>query len=134
MIIGAGIDIVEIARIERALTRRGERMFERLYTPAERAECERRSLSWPQFAIRFAAKEAGMKAIGTGWRDGVGWRDFEATEGGRGFEIRLSGRALELARSRHFSRAWLGVSLTRTHALAHVLLDGSAPAEDLFSV
>jgi holo-[acyl-carrier protein] synthase len=124
VIVGAGIDIVEIARVERALERRGTRIRERLFTAQERADCERRGRSGPHFALRFAVKEAGMKAIGTGWRRGVGWRDFETSEVGGGLEVRIHGRALEIARERRFERAWLGASLTRTHAVAHVVLEG----------
>ena len=125
MIVGAGIDIVEIARVERALARRGERLRARLFTPRERADCERRARSGPHFAVRFAAKEAGMKAIGTGWRRGVGWRDFETTESEGSLEIVLHGKALTIARDeRRFERAWLGTSVTRTHAIAHVVLEG----------
>jgi holo-[acyl-carrier protein] synthase len=124
VIVGAGIDIVEIARVERALERRGTRIRERLFTPRELADCERRGRSGPHFALRFAAKEAGMKAIGTGWRRGVGWRDFEAIEDGGTLLIQIHGRALDFARARKFERAWLGASLTRTHALAHVVLEG----------
>lgn len=128
MIVGAGIDIVEIARVERALERRGQRIRERLFTPREREDCERRARSGPHFALRFAAKEAGMKAIGTGWRRGVGWRDFETTEERGGLSLRISGRALEFAQARHFELAWIGASVTRTHAVAHVVLEGS-PSE-----
>ena len=127
VIVGAGIDIVAVARIEAALARRGDRFRERVFTEAEVRECGSRRRAAPQFALRFAAKEAGMKAIGTGWRDGVAWRDFETLERGGRFELRVSGRALELARERGFERAWLGASWTRTHAVAHVVIEGRGP-------
>ena len=123
VIVGSGIDIVEIARVERALERRGRRFRERVFTERERRECERRARPGPHFALRFAAKEAGMKAIGTGWRRGVGWRDFEVIEGEHGLEIVLFGRALDFAHRREFDRVWIGASFTRTHVLAHVVLE-----------
>ncbi len=123
MIVGNGIDIVEIARVERAVARRGGRFRARVFTARERRDCERRQRPGPHFALRFAAKEAGMKAIGTGWRDGVGWHDFEVVEAETGLEIRISGRSSELAAERHTERAWLGASTTRTHAVAQVLLE-----------
>ena len=123
MIVGSGIDLVEIARVARALERRGARILRRVYTERERADCERRAQPAPWFALRFAVKEAGMKAVGTGWRHGVGWRDFELLERERGYELRLTGRALEVGKERGFDRAWVATSLTRTHALAHVVLE-----------
>ncbi|MFI5316131.1 MAG: holo-ACP synthase [Myxococcota bacterium] len=125
MIIGGGIDVVEIARVERALARRGARMRERLYTPRELADCGRRGRSGSHFALRFAVKEAGMKAIGTGWRRGVAWRDFETVETDHGLGLEIHGRALEIARERGFARAWVGASYTRTHAFAQVVLEGA---------
>lgn len=127
VIVGSGIDIIEIARIERALERRRRRFSERVFTERERSDCERRRRPGPHFALRFAAKEAGMKAIGTGWRRGVRWRDFEVIEGRDGLELRLSGRASEFAARRGGQRAWLGTSRTRTHAVAQVVLEGVAP-------
>jgi holo-[acyl-carrier protein] synthase len=125
VIVGSGIDLVEIARVERALARRGERFRERLFTPAERRDCERHARPGPHFALRFAAKEAGMKAIGTGWRRGVGWRDFEVCVTSDGLRLRVHGRAAEFAAERAGANAalWLGASLTRTHALAQVVLE-----------
>ncbi|HTO71652.1 MAG TPA: holo-ACP synthase [Myxococcota bacterium] len=128
MIIGGGIDVVEIARVEKAIARRGKRLRARLYTERELADCERRGRPAPHFALRFAVKEAGMKAIGTGWRRGVAWRDFETVETERGLGLELRGRALEIARERGFARAWVGASYTRTHAFAQVVLEGGSPS------
>ena len=125
VIIGGGIDVVEIARVERALARRGARMRERVYTAREIADCVRRGRSASHFALRFAVKEAGMKAIGTGWRRGVAWRDFETVETEHGLDLEIHGRALELARERGLARAWVGASYTRTHAFAQVVLEGA---------
>ena len=124
MIIGGGIDVVEIARVERALARRGTRLRDRVYTAREIADCGKRKRSGSHFALRFAVKEAGMKAIGTGWRRGVAWRDFETVETARGLDLEIHGRALELARERGFARAWVGASYTHTHAFAQVVLEG----------
>jgi len=117
--------VVEIARIERALARRGERLRTRVYTAREIADCTRRRRSAAHFALRFAVKEAGMKAIGTGWRRGVTWRDFETRETAHGLEVEILGCALEIARLRGFTRAWLGASYTRTHAFAQIVLEGA---------
>ncbi len=123
VIIGTGIDIQEIARVELALERRGDRIRQRLFTPQERRDCERRARSGRHFALRFAVKEAGMKAIGTGWRRGVAWTDFEILETPRGLQLRLHARALEIARERGFERAWVDASWTRRHAVAQVVLE-----------
>jgi holo-[acyl-carrier protein] synthase len=77
MILGTGVDLAEVDRIRAAITRYGARFVERIYTPGEIAYVERRANRFERYAGRFAAKEAGMKAIGTGWRRGVRWQDFE---------------------------------------------------------
>ena len=128
MIVGSGIDIVEVERVEGVLRRRGKRFRERVFTERERLDCDRRSNPAPHFALRFAAKEAGMKAVGTGWRRGVGWRDFEVIEGPHGLEIQLSGRALHFARERGGDRVWIAASAQRTHAVAEVVLERTSAA------
>ena len=77
MIVGLGVDIVEIDRLEAAIARRGRAFLERVYTPAEITYCGRHRNQAERFAGRFAAKEAAMKALGTGWRRGVRWVDIE---------------------------------------------------------
>ena len=79
MIVGLGLDIAEIDRIGAAIERHGEPFLKRLYTPAEVAYCESHKNRFERYAARFAAKEAAMKALGTGWRYGVRWRDIEVT-------------------------------------------------------
>jgi len=128
VIIGLGIDVVEVDRVARAISRHGARFRDRVFTLRESADCERRGRSAAHYALRFAAKEAGMKAIGTGWGQGVTWCDFETIEGTCGLEFALHGRALELARSHGFERAWIGASWTRSHALAQVALEGRRPS------
>jgi holo-[acyl-carrier protein] synthase len=124
VIVGLGLDIAEIDRIEAALTRHGPPIFERLYTPAEIAYCESFRAKFERYAGRFAAKEAAMKALGTGWGSGVRWRDIEVMREPTGKpSLRLHGVAGQLAER-------LGVkniSLTITHsgnlALAEVIFE-----------
>ena len=77
MIVGTGVDLAEVPRIRSSIERFGARFVERIYTPAEIAYVERKANKYERYAARFAAKEAGMKAIGTGWKRGVTWQDFE---------------------------------------------------------
>jgi len=125
MIVGLGLDIAEIDRIEAAITRHGAPFIERLFTPEEAAYCERFKNRYERYAGRFAVKEAAMKALGTGWSRGVRWRDIEVTrEPGGKPGLRLQGAAREIADR-------LGVkhiSVTITHsgnlALAQVIFEG----------
>jgi holo-[acyl-carrier protein] synthase len=124
VIVGLGLDIAEIDRIEAAITRHGAPFIERIYTSREVAYCESHRNKFERYAGRFAAKEAAMKALGTGWRAGVRWRDIEAIREASGKpSLRLAGVARELADR-------LGVkniSLTITHsgnlALAEVIFE-----------
>jgi holo-[acyl-carrier protein] synthase len=126
LIVGTGIDVIEIARIERALKQSGQRFTQRVFADEEIAACRARRRSGPHFAVRFAAKEAVMKALGTGWAQGVRWVDIETVEesgdGARRFSLKLHGRVAELA-AQLGARPYLSVSRTRSHALAFVLLE-----------
>src|SRR6204780_3424161 len=79
MIVGTGVDLAEVPRIRAAIERHGRRFIDRIYTSAEIAYVERKANRYERYAARFAAKEAGMKAIGTGWKRGVRWQDFEVS-------------------------------------------------------
>jgi holo-[acyl-carrier protein] synthase len=124
LIVGLGLDIAEIDRIEAAITRHGTPILERLYTSAEVAYCESHRNKFERYAGRFAAKEAAMKALGTGWRRGVRWRDIEVIREASGKpSLALKGTAKRIAEG-------LGVkniSLTITHsgnlALAEVIFE-----------
>ncbi len=129
VIVGSGIDVIEIARIERALGRRGERFERRVFTPREIEACRRFARSAPHFALRFAAKEAVMKAVGTGWARGVRWLDIEALPAsGSSAELRLElhGPVLAHARRLGATRPHLGVARSRSHAFAVVVLEAGA--------
>ena len=113
MILGIGIDLVEVSRIASALER-GERFTRRLFTPGEVEYCLRHKEPAKHFAARFAAKEAGMKALGTGWSNGVGWKDFEVRIDAAGRPLLLlTGRAAEIA-----------VSMGATHTVVSLAHDG----------
>ncbi|HKE10365.1 MAG TPA: holo-ACP synthase [Myxococcota bacterium] len=127
MIVGSGIDVIEIARIERLLTRSRQRFEERVFTRAEIAHCRRFRRDAAQFALRFAAKEALMKAVGTGWARGVRWVDIgtcmDPRVPGGSLRLTLSGRVAEVAQELGCTAAHLAVSRTRSHAMAVVLLE-----------
>ena len=131
MILGLGVDVCDVARIRRALEGpAGARFQARVFTTAEQAYCEaRRRGRFASYAARFAAKEAAMKALGTGWARGVGWRDFEGV-GARGEPPRLvlHGRAAALARRRGMGRWLLALSHTAESALASVVVEDGVSA------
>jgi holo-[acyl-carrier protein] synthase len=115
-----GIDIIEIDRIAQTLKRFGHRFLRRIYTEAEIAYCRGRA---PQLASRFAAKEAMMKALGTGIR-GVGWRDIEVVRARGGApSIRLHGRAAQVAERQGVHHSALSLSHSREYAVASVVIE-----------
>lgn len=123
MIVAIGIDLIEIARIEEVLARRGERFRKRVFTEAEVAYCEQRASKMASYAARFAAKEAAMKALGTGWAEGVAWREIEIVSATNGSpSIQLHGRALERMRELGATRAHLSLTHTNHLAMAEVIL------------
>lgn len=124
MILGTGIDICEVPRIAQSIARFGERFLQRIFTPDEIRYCQRKRNSTERFAARFAAKEATMKALGTGQRQGVIWKDVEVTHapGGRPV-LRLSGMAAEIARKLGVSRTSLSLTHTENTAMAMVIFE-----------
>lgn len=120
-----GVDLAEVPRIRQSIERFGSKFIDRIYTPGEISYVERKANRFERYAARFAAKEAGMKAIGTGWRRGVTWHDFEIANLPSGRPtLRLSGKAAEFAA--RLGVKDISVSLTHTaeQALAVVILEG----------
>src|SRR6202162_5887060 len=98
MIVGTGIDIAEVPRIREAIERFGDRFLQRIYTEGEMRYCDSKANRMERYAARFAAKEAAMKALGTGWNHGVRWRDCEVVRmPGARPTITFHGRAAEFA-------------------------------------
>lgn len=125
MIVAIGIDLVEIGRIEEVFARRGERFRARVFTVSEITYCEARASRPSSYAARFAAKEAAMKALGTGWSHGVGWKEIEVlSEPGGAPVIHFYGRALERMREIGATKAHVSLSHSGKLAIAQVLLEG----------
>ncbi|HEY2933242.1 MAG TPA: holo-ACP synthase [Acidobacteriota bacterium] len=121
MIHSIGVDVIEIKRIEQSLRRFGSRFRKRVFTENECRYCENFTESHIHFAARFAAKEAMMKALGTGWGEGVDWKQIEVISGqGKPPRLRLSGRAGELCGD---SRIHLSLTHSHTIAAAVVVLE-----------
>jgi holo-[acyl-carrier protein] synthase len=124
VIVGTGVDLAEVPRIRASIERFGARFVDRIFTPAEIAYVERKANRYERYAARFAAKEAGMKAIGTGWKRGVTWQDFEVANLPSGKPtLRLHGVAAAIAA--HLGVRNISLSLTHTAELgmAHVILE-----------
>jgi len=124
MIVGLGVDIAEVRRLEAAFRRHGEAFGKRIFTPEEIAYCERHRNKFERYAGRFAAKEAAMKALGTGWRKGVRWVDVEVTRNGAGKpSIELHGRAQKVAEKLGVKHISLSITHTGETALAQVIFE-----------
>jgi holo-[acyl-carrier protein] synthase len=125
MIVGTGIDIAEVPRIRQAIERFGDRFLHRIFTADEMRYCDSKANRMERYAARFAAKEAAMKALGTGWNHGVRWRDCEVTRrpGGRP-TISFHGVAAEFATRLGVKNAALSISHTAEQAIAQVILEG----------
>ncbi len=122
MIRAIGVDIVDVRRIERIAALRGRTFLDRVFLPAEQAFCDARPRPGEHYAARFAAKEAVLKVLGTGWAGGLGFRDVEVVraEGGRP-EVRLSQRAGVRARDTGVGRILLSLSHTAEMAIAEAI-------------
>lgn len=125
MIIGTGIDIAEIARFERFVSEDNQALFRRLFTNREMEYCFARKLCAQHLALRFAAKEAFVKALGTGIRDGINWLDIEVVNDQLGKPgLELSGKAAEIFVAAGCWRAHLSMSHDAGAAVAMVVLEG----------
>jgi len=125
VILGTGVDLAEVDRIRAAIVRYGRRFIDRIYTPAEIAYVERKANRFERYAGRFAAKEAGMKAIGTGWRRGVRWQDFEVANLPSGRPtLKLHGEAARVANELGVKLISLSITHTAQLGMAHVILEG----------
>jgi holo-[acyl-carrier protein] synthase len=124
MIVGSGIDLAEIGRIQQSMERYGKRFLDRIYTAAEQAYCLRKRKAAESFAARFAAKEAGAKALGTGISYGVNWLEIEVVREPSGRPtLKFHGRAAEMAARLGATRAALSITHTNDLAMASVVLE-----------
>lgn len=123
MIIGIGIDLVEVPRIEVAISRWSGRFEARVFTAKELTYCNSKKDKAQRLACRFAAKEAMLKALGTGWRDGIDWKEIEITNDELGKPIiSLSGKAEEISRQLGVRNILLSITSTKNYGAAQVVL------------
>jgi holo-[acyl-carrier protein] synthase len=124
MIVGTGIDIAEVPRIAESINRFGERFIRRVFTEGEIRYCDTKANRFERYAARFAAKEAAMKALGTGWNNGVRWRDVEVVrEAGGRPTIKFHGTAIEVATRLNAKNISLSITHTAEQAMASVILE-----------
>ena len=124
MLVGTGIDVVEVERIARSIERYGLHFLSRVFTPDEIAYSQRKKNCAESFAARFAAKEAGAKALGTGIQHGITWTEMEVRRApGQRPTLHFSGRALEMAERLGVKRVSLSLTHSKTVAIAAVSLE-----------
>src|SRR5262249_51161265 len=120
MIVGSGVDLAEVDRIRKSIERFGTRFVDRIFTPGEIAYVENKANRFE----RYAAKEAGMKAIGTGWKRGVTWHDFEVANLPSGKPtLKLTGVAAEVAAQMRVKNIALSMTHTAQYGMAQVILE-----------
>ena len=122
-IVGIGVDLVRIARIQALAERWQDRFLDRIYTDAERRACLERASPYASLAGRFAAKEAVLKALGTGWSEGLSWRDIQILNDGRGRPVvSVQGKADVLVRSAGVTQIHVSLSHDSDYAIAQAIL------------
>lgn len=114
--------MVDCARLQEMIDRHGDRFLNRVFTPAEQQYCRGRKRAIEHLAGRFAAKEAVLKVLGTGWRDGIAWTDVEVVNEPSGQpKVRLSGRCREIADQLRLAKIHISISHIETHAIASAI-------------
>jgi holo-[acyl-carrier protein] synthase len=128
-VLGVGTDITECLRIAQMIERHGELFVERVYTPLEIEYCRSRRMATQHFAGRWAAKEAVLKALGTGWRRGISWRDVEVRNGPGGRpQAFLKGGTQEIAEKMGIHCILVSISHCRSHATAYAVALDETPS------
>jgi len=122
-VVGVGFDLVDVKRFEAIARRRGAALGRRLFTERERGSCEGRPRCAEHLAGRFAAKEAFLKALGTGYSDRIRWVDIEVVGVGEKVSLEVRGRARAICRGRKVKRMHLSITHTDDHAAAIVVLE-----------
>lgn len=130
-IVGIGIDLVKISRLEEMTKRWGDRFLDRVFTASERAYCLQRKRPHIHFSARFAVKEATMKALGTGLREGIRWKEIETRNAPDGKpEVRMSGKTRQLAEAQKVSGIFASMTHDHDYAIGQVILEQKGSNED----
>ena len=124
MVYGIGIDIIKIERFERSLERWGDRLRARLFTPRELSSCQNKAQPGKHLALRFAAKEAFLKALGIGMFQGIAWIEMEIINDLRGRpHMSLTGEAEKICQEKGIKEIFVSISHEAEYGVAHVLLE-----------